>query len=268
MTVMAMRLVLLLIYTLGVTAIAGTATCASAAIIEIVVSGRVSVDDSRTLLPDEIRTGEPWTGLIRYDTSLSDQNADPKQGFYTDPLNLDGLSIAVTVHGHVFAGGNGELQAHILNDIIHDPNQPFNFPPGDSFSIGGPMQESPRLLDHSFISFSWNDPTGDALSDDSLPVDFDPFEFVQNDAGTGLPTYSPIYIRIEDMGLSTPTSSISYTVIASIESAEIRVIPEPDTWTLCGFFVVIVCSKRFANRLEKSERKGCNRIRKEQIVLR
>lgn len=235
--------------------VTGHAALSPAAIIEITVSGRISVDDSRTLLPDEIRTGEPWTGSIRYDTNLADQNADQKTGYYADPSNLEGLSIVVKVHRHVFAGGHGELQAQTLNDIVYDTNEPFNFPSGDSFSIGGPMRQSPRLLDHSSISFSWNDPTGDALPDDNLPADFDPFEFVQNDAGTGLPTYSPIYIRIEGMGLSTPTSSISYTVIASIESAEIRVIPEPDTWMLCGFFVVIVCSKRFGNRLEKSERK-------------
>ena len=237
--------------------VSAMAAHASAAIVEIAVSGRISVNDPLTLLPDEIHTGEPWTGVIRYDASIADQVVDPKQGYYSDPLRLNGLSIAVEVHGHVFAGGNGELQARVLNDIVHNPDQPFNFFPGDSFSIGGPMRQSPRLLDHSSISFSWNDSAGEALSNDSLPIVIDPFEFIQTGSGSGLPTYSPIYIRIQDIGLSTPTSTILYMIDASIESATVRVIPEPKTFAnsiLASVLIatfgstrrVVLCARQFA----------------------
>lgn len=209
--------------------VALTLPSTSAAMIEIKVSGRIGVDDSRNLLPDVIRTGEPWSGWIRYSTELVDQNDDPSRGYFADPLNPFGLSLGVVVHGYVFAGGDGDLQAEVLNDIPNDLSPPFNPPPGDSFSIGGPMNRSPRLLDHSSISYAWNDVSAVTLLSDSLPWSFDPFGFVQNDGGTGLPTYSPIYLRIEDIGLSTPTSPISYTIIASIEYAEIRVIPEPSS---------------------------------------
>lgn len=207
------------------------------------MSGRIGVEDQWTLLPDEIRSGEPWSGLIRYHTDLPDQDLDAKHGYYSDPTRPDGLSITVNVHGYTFAGGFGELQSHVLNDIVHDPNQAFNFPPGDLFSIGGPMRESPRLLDSSFISFSWYDQTGAALDSEALPTNFDPFDFGQFDV-TGVPTFSPIYIIIQDSGLATPEDLIRYTVAASIESAELRVIPEPETWVLGILtFSTALCSR-------------------------
>lgn len=203
----------------------------SAAIVEIAVSGRIGVDDRLTLLPDEIHTGEPWTGMIRYDLDIADPAADPKIGYYFDEMRPDGLSITVNVHGHTFYGGNGEMTAQVLNDMIFDPGQVFNYPPGDSFEIGGPMSRSPRLLDMSSIYFYWYDPTGAALLDDALPTNFDPFSFVQGGLTftTDLQTNSPIYIVIHDTGVSTPTHTSIYTVVASIEHAEIRIVPEPES---------------------------------------
>jgi hypothetical protein len=212
----------------------------SAAIVEISVSGRIGVDDRDDgHLPDSIRDGEPWSGVIRYHTDLPDEFSDAKYARYFDGMRPDGLSISVIVHGYTFAGGNGELAAQVLNDIVFDPEQVFNFPPGDSFSIGGPMSQSPRLLDFPTIFFSWYDPNGIALSSDEMPTSFDPFAFVQGgvSANSGLPTFSPIYIVIEDTGLTTPTHTIYYTVVASIEDAEIRVVPEPS-----GIVPSVTCS--------------------------
>jgi len=204
---------------------------AASAIVEIAVSGRIGVHDELTLLPDEIRTGEPWSGVIRYDTDIADPASDPKIGYYFDEMRPDGLSITVSVHGHTFYGGNGELTAQVLNDMIFDPGQVFNYPPGDSFEIGGPMSQSPRLLDMSSIYFYWYDPSGAALLDDSLPTSFDPFDFVQSGLTftTDLESPSPIYIVIYDVGTSTPTHTSLYLVVASIEHAEIRIVPEPET---------------------------------------
>ena len=203
----------------------------SAAIIEISVSGRIGVDDRLGLLPDSIQTGEPWSGVIRYRTDLPDSDPDPKHALYFDRMRVDALSISVNIHGHTFAGGNGELQAEVLNDIVFDPGQVFNFPPGDLFSIFGPMSQSPYLLDHPSISFSWYDPSGLALQGVEMPTSFEPFDFVQGGgyAEPGLPTFSPIFVVIHDVGLSTPTHTISYIVVASIETADVRVVPEPDT---------------------------------------
>jgi len=211
----------------------------SAAIVEIVVSGRIGVDDRLTLLPDEIHTGEPWSGVIRYDLDIADPAADPKMGYYFDEMRPDGLSITVNVHGHTFYGGNGELQAQVLNDIVFDPGQVINYPAGDSFAIGGPMSQSPRLLDTSRIFFYWHDATGMALSGDDLPTSINPFDFIQSGLtfSTDLQAPSPIYIVIYDIGLSTPEQTSFYLVVASIESAEIRIVPEPS-----GIVACVTCS--------------------------
>jgi hypothetical protein len=219
---------------------------ASAAIVEIAVSGRIGVDDRLTLLPDEIHTGEPWTGMIRYDLDIADTAADPTMGYYFDEMRPDGLSITVNVHGHTFYGGNGELQAQVLNDIVLDPGQVINYPAGDSFAIGGPMSQSPRLLDTSRIFFYWHDATGMALLGDDLPTSINPFDFIQSGLtfSTDLQAPSPIYIVIYDIGLSTPEQTSFYLVVASIESAEIRIVPEPTTLTSSLVTVVLIAASR------------------------
>jgi len=217
-----------------------------AAIVEISVSGRIGVDDRDGLLPDSIRNGEPWSGVIRYDTGIPDGDPDPKFGYYFDATRPDSLSISVTIQGHTFYGGHGELQAQVLNDIVFDPEQPINFLPGDSLAIGGPMSQSPYLLDTSSIFFYWYDPSGAALFNDAVPTSFDPFAFVQAGvfANTSLPTFSPIWIVIHDTGLTTPTHTIYYTVVASIEHAEIRIVPEPGAITSSLIVVALIATSR------------------------
>src|SRR5262245_8225800 len=106
----------------------------SAAIVEIAVSGRSGVYDPLGLprdwiglLLDSIPTGAPWSGVIRYHTDLPDEDPDPKHAHYFDQTRPDALLISVNVHGHIFAGGKGELQADVLNDIIIGPGQSINF---------------------------------------------------------------------------------------------------------------------------------------------
>lgn len=221
----------------------------SAANVEIVIGGRISVDDPLTLLPDSIQTGERWTGRIRYQTDFVDRDPDPVHGEYFDTGRSEGLSISVNVHGHLFAGGDGALRGDVINDAVFVPGQVFQFPPGDSLGIGGPMFASPRLLDQSSIFFAWHDRSGVALATDALPANFNPFDFVQSAvAATSLPTFSPIYIAIQDFGLSTPNSTAYYSVIASIEFADVNVTPEPAVLKLSLVVIYAAFSQRTVSR--------------------
>jgi hypothetical protein len=107
------------------------------------------------------------------------------------------------------------------------------------------MQLSPHRLDSSFISFYWYDPTGVALSSELLPTSFDPFDFAQYELAS-VPTFAPIWIKIEDSGLATPADVIRYTLAASIESATIRVVPEPTACGLTIIALVVESCSRFA----------------------
>jgi hypothetical protein len=213
----------------------------SAAVIELTVSGRVVVVDPLMLLPPEIHTGEPWSGVIRYSTDLVDQDPEPGRGYFLDNARPDALSITVSVHGHVFAGGFGELSAETVNDWVTIPGQTFQPPPGDSFGLGGPMRQSPFLLDLPSIHLTWNDSSGRALAYDALPLSFDPFLFVQSGGNPeATPEYSPIYVEIHDIGLATPTQLSQYSVFAAIESAEFRIVPEPASLALGVILFMII----------------------------
>jgi hypothetical protein len=243
---LVMVILFLSIQTIG--AMLKPASC-SAAIVEMSVSGRIVVIDPLLLLPPDVHTGEPWSGTIRWETDIPDDDADPKHGHYFDDTRPDALSITVNVHGHVFAGGFGELSAHVYNDWPPMPGEPIQFAPGDSFIFGGPMRQSPSLLDLSGIGFSWNDSTGRAFAGDELPLAFDPFLFTQNDGSVVVPSYSPIHIKIFDIGLATPTHVIQYDVFAAIETAEFRVVPEPRSLELllaCASIAALICIVRLA----------------------
>ena len=74
---------------------------------------------------------------------------------------------------------------------------------------------------------------------DDLPTSINPFDFIQSGLtfSTDLQAPSPIYIVIYDIGLSTPEQTSFYLVVASIESAEIRIVPEPS-----GIVACVTCS--------------------------
>jgi hypothetical protein len=218
----------------------------AAAIVEISVGGRIQVTDALGLLPTSVKTGESWSGLIRYDTGLVDLDPDPQRGRYGAPQDLEGLSISVNVSGHIFSGGFGELTADVLDNVTPPAAPAISFPAGDTFSIGGPMRTSPYLLDFPTISFAWNDASGMAFHGDSLPTNLNPLSLKQVDSAGDISQLAPIYIRISDLGLTTPTHAIRYSVLAAIESAQVRIVPESATRDLVviGLLAIAISSSQ------------------------
>jgi hypothetical protein len=106
---------------------------ATATVVTFGFSGYIDlVHDTQGLVDYTVHVGDPFSGNVTFDASVSDRNPDPRYGFYTRPIT----SFSATV-GEVMAIGAGHSNRIFVgndwpvppgSDVVHDFLHVFAIP--------------------------------------------------------------------------------------------------------------------------------------------
>jgi hypothetical protein len=202
-----------------------TASSVSAQVVSFNFTGSLSsVSDQATYLPDDIQSGQSFTGTITYDTAhVSDSDASSNgQYIFTGAAQGDfSMTVNVSAPGHVYSFTSVAVPPIVQNSVQVQTAFQIDYTVGDALMDGAPL---PAVSNGSRLILSLSDVSGSALSNDALP--------------TSAPAFSDfVNHRLFFEGQETGGFTV-YGFEGTIDS--ITPVPEPATAAACAGFGLLV----------------------------
>jgi len=145
---------------LAVGAALAPAAAATAAPISFKITGRIeSVSDVSGVLDGSVAPGAPFTGVYTFDSAASDQNSDPTVGDYYTRSAAGRFHVAAGNYSFESDPAHLELLVEVVNRSR------------DNYLVRSYVNRplpSGLIVEH--MSWQLDDPSGTALSDDTLPA--------------------------------------------------------------------------------------------------